>query len=276
MANAQRGDSAAPPDGAHPSDGAAHGDGAKPGDEAPHGDGAKAGNGGKPAVMPLHGVHGRTSAMAPPGHKSHGPDEVETTRLEAFSDGVFAIAITLLVLELKVPDGDLWQGLLHEWPALLSFTLSFVTILIMWTNHHANLRHVVRVDARLLFANGLLLLFITFIPFPTAVLSNHLARTDAKVAAAFYAGTFVCINLAWAFFWAAIGTRRATLAPRLGSREVRIVNVALVIGFVSYLVATLLAFWSAAASVVMVMAIAGFWTVQALRADSHDHAEVNA
>ncbi|MEA3202722.1 MAG: potassium channel family protein [Thermoplasmata archaeon] len=195
----------------------------------------------------------------------------ETARLEAFSDGVFAIAITLLVLELKVPDGDLLRGLLHEWPSFLSFTLSFVTILIMWTNHHANLAHVVRADGRLLFANGFLLLFITFLPYPTAVLAEHLTSADARVAATFYAGTFVVINVAWAFFWRSIASRRPSLAPALPDHEVRTVNLALVVGFVSYLLATGLALLSAAAGVGLCMLLALFWTFQATRHHRADH-----
>ncbi|MFO1534583.1 MAG: TMEM175 family protein [Thermoplasmatota archaeon] len=195
----------------------------------------------------------------------------ETARLEAFSDGVFAIAITLLVLELRVPDGDLLRGLLHEWPSFLSFSLSFVTILIMWTNHHANLSHVVRADGRLLFANGFLLMLVTFLPFPTAVLAEHLADGDANVAATFYAGTFVLINLVWAGFWRSIVRGRAHLAPTLPDHEVRTVNVALGVGFLSYLAATGLALLSAAAGVGLCMLLAGFWTFQAMRHHRDDH-----
>lgn len=195
----------------------------------------------------------------------------ETARLEAFSDGVFAIAITLLVLELRVPEGDLLRGLLHEWPSFLSFTLSFATILIMWTNHHANLSHVVRADGRLLFANGFLLLLVTFLPFPTAVLAEHLTSGDARVAATFYAGTFVLINVLWAFFWRSIAGNRKALAPTLMDHEVRTVNQALAVGFVSYLLATGLAWLWAPAGVGLCMLLAVFWTVQAMRHHRDDH-----
>ncbi|HUR63075.1 MAG TPA: TMEM175 family protein [Candidatus Thermoplasmatota archaeon] len=205
-------------------------------------------------------------------------DAKETARLEAFSDGVFAIAITLLVLELRVPEGALLPGLLHEWPSFLSFTLSFVTILIMWTNHHANLAHVVRADGRLLFANGFLLLMITFVPFPTAVLGQHLADGDARVAAALYAGTFVAINVAWVGFWRAIVRRRAVLAPTLPDVEVRAVGQALAVGFVAYLSAVGLSLAYAPAGVGLCMVLAGFWTFQAMRhhRDDHRHAGSSA
>src|SRR5438093_4481800 len=125
-----------------------------------------------------------------------------TTRLEAFSDGVFAIAITLLVLEIRVPHpetaaaaGHLWAGLAALWPSYLAFLFSFFVILVMWVNHHELMRLVRAVDYPLLFANGLVLLLVTFVPFPTAVLAQHLATSEATAAVAFYCGTFFLISL---------------------------------------------------------------------------------
>ena len=111
-------------------------------------------------------------------------EEKETGRLEAFSDGVFAIAITLLVLELKVPDLNiagtspltLGKALLQQWPSYVGLVTSFFTILIMWVHHHAILRNVCRTDARLHFANGCLLLGVTFVPYPTSVLASYWRR----------------------------------------------------------------------------------------------------
>jgi len=112
------------------------------------------------------------------------------TRVEAFSDGVFAIAITLLILEIRVPhvDHGLWNGLLALWPSYVAFLLSFVVILIMWVNHHELLRMVDGISYPFLFANGLLLLTITFVPFPTAVLAAHLGTPEARTAVTFYCG----------------------------------------------------------------------------------------
>lgn len=119
----------------------------------------------------------------------------DTDRTEAFSDGVFAIAITLLILEIRIPDlgtGDagpgLWVALAALWPSYLAFALSFFTILIMWINHHEIMRLVRRVDYPFFFANGLVLLTVTFVPFPTAVLARHLATSEATAAVAFYCG----------------------------------------------------------------------------------------
>src|ERR1041385_9184169 len=106
----------------------------------------------------------------------------ETARLEAFSDGVYAIAITLLVLDLKVPmvqDGKLASALLHQWPMYFAFLISFAFIGIMWVNHHRLFNHIRRCDNRLLFLNLLLLLGVTVVPFPTALLAAHLKGGDA-------------------------------------------------------------------------------------------------
>src|SRR5204863_6829827 len=118
-------------------------------------------------------------------------DEKETQRLEAFSNGVFAIAITLLVLEMKVPhDAGLGLGraLLDGWPSYFGFLTSFATIGIMWINHHRIFRLVGRIDHTLLILNGLLLLGVTFVPYPTAVLATYLGHPGDRIAAAFYSG----------------------------------------------------------------------------------------
>lgn len=133
--------------------------------------------------------------------------EKETSRLEAFSDGVFAIAITLLILELKVPslaNGDLnspalARVLVSQWASYLSLVTSFFTILVMWVHHHAIFSHVRRCDAWLHFANGCLLLVVTFVPYPTAVLAKYLQTPAANAAAAYYSATLIliaiCFNL---------------------------------------------------------------------------------
>src|SRR5579864_4580234 len=122
---------------------------------------------------------------APPTHEQLKG----TARLEAFSDGVFAIAITLLALNLQVPHVEansakwaLASALLHQWPAYLGFVTSFFTILIMWMNHHAVFKFVHKVNARILLANGILLLITTAVPFVTGLLSEYFNLPEAKTA----------------------------------------------------------------------------------------------
>jgi uncharacterized membrane protein len=130
-----------------------------------------------------------------------------TGRIEAFSDGVFAIAITLLVLDLKVPaHPDVAQlGLAHAlallWPGYLAFITSFITILVIWVKHHWMFTLIQRSDHAFLYWNGLLLFFVTFLPFPTGLLAEYLLHPEAKVAANLYTGTVFAISLAFYCLW---------------------------------------------------------------------------
>jgi len=165
------------------------------------------------------------------------------TRLEAFSDGVFAIAITLLILEIKVPHAEhgLWAGLLALWPSYIAFLMSFIVILIMWVNHHELLRLVERVNYPILFANGLLLLTVTFVPFPTAVLAEHLATPAANAAVAFYCGTFVMNGLVWNLLFSTM-VRSGLLRPECTPATIAGVRKGYYMGLSVYLLAALLAF----------------------------------
>jgi uncharacterized membrane protein len=125
-----------------------------------------------------------------------------TGRVEAFSDGVFAIAITLLILEIDVPElepeeGDLWHELGALWPSYVAFALSFFVILVSWISHHDLLRLVFGVDRLFFIANGLVLCYISFIPFATAVLAAHLGDPGRSAAVTFYCATFVAGSAAY-------------------------------------------------------------------------------
>src|SRR6202521_1589040 len=122
-------------------------------------------------------------------------------RAEAFSDGIFAIAATLLVLDLGVPrlEPTLLDGFLHEWPAYAAYATSFLTIGIIWVNHHAVLERLERVDRGLLFLNVVFLLFVALIPFPTKVLAHYLqAGGDyAHVAAGAYGVAVILMGISF-------------------------------------------------------------------------------
>lgn len=137
----------------------------------------------------------------------------DTDRIEAFSDGVFAIAVTLLVIEVKVPENELVDrigllcALLEIWPGYLAYLTSFVTILVIWVHHHWIFSLIDKCDHGLFYLNGLLLLFVTFIPFPTALLSEYLLHRDARVAASVYTGVFLAISLAFDLLWRYVSIR---------------------------------------------------------------------
>lgn len=167
-------------------------------------------------------------ARSTPPASEPSPDK-ETGRLEAFSDGVFGIGITLLVLDLKVPhlesgtaptSAALGSALVHEWPAYFAFVTSFFTVLVMWVHHHALFKLVRKVDAALLFTNGLLLLLVTTVAVPTAVVAEYLTTPAAPIAATFYAGTFVLISLS---FYALLlaGFRATVIDPDAPAATVR-------------------------------------------------------
>jgi uncharacterized membrane protein len=141
-----------------------------------------------------------------------------TTRLEAFSDGVIAIAITLLILEVKIPHvraGDLASALGDQWPSYLAYALTFVVIGIMWMNHHRAFELIARVDRGLMFVNLAMLMGIAFLPFPTALLADYVVDggSNAQVAAAIYSVTMTLIGLTFLAIWLYLDRHRELLAP---------------------------------------------------------------
>jgi uncharacterized membrane protein len=135
---------------------------------------------------------------------------MERGRVEAFSDGVFAVAITFLVLTLKVPStsgpGSLVHQLLKQWPGFAAWLISFMVIGIIWVNHHTFMNKLARVDRTMLFLNLLLLLFVVFLPYPTGIVADYLrvGGWDAKVAVALYSAVMLGMSLAFSamYRWA--------------------------------------------------------------------------
>jgi TMEM175 potassium channel family protein len=181
------------------------------------------------------------------------------SRVEAFSDGVFAIAITLLILEIRVPHGErsLWAGLVALWPSYVAFLMSFVVILIEWVNHHELLRMVRAVNYPFLFANGFLLLTVTFLPFPTAVLAAHLATPDAGAAVAFYCATFVANAFLWNVLFATM-VRGRLLREEVSAATVANIRRTYYVSMGVYILAAALAFVQPALGLAL---NAGLWIV---------------
>lgn len=169
---------------------------------------------------------------------------MDTSRLEAFSDGVFAIAITLLVLEIKVPAGEaLGIGLGQLWPSYLAYAISFIVIGAIWINHHAMFDWIVRADQGLLLLNTLHLMFIAFLPLPTAVLAEAFhARSGQDVATAFYAGTLTIIGVLVTAMWYYAASRRELLNDAISPEQARAIGKRFLIGPTGYGLATILAF----------------------------------
>lgn len=185
--------------------------------------------------------------------------ENETVRMEAFSDGVFAIDITLLTFELKAPrhpEGDyssllLLQSLAKQWPSYIAFLLSFATIFIIWVNHHRMYNVIRYSDSRFMFYNGLHLLLVTSIPFTTSLLANYINTDAVAIAGFFYMFLFAGICTTLFLMW--IHATKDYLLLKRPASDVRVILVrtGLLISIGAYTAAALLAFVSPYISLVI-------------------------
>jgi uncharacterized membrane protein len=195
-------------------------------------------------------------------------NEKGTARVEAFSDGVFAIAITLLVLEIRLPPaaeiehaGGLAQALLALWPSYAAYVVSFVVVGIMWANHHEVIRLLARVDHGLIVWNLLLLMSLSFTPFPTAVMAEHLphGNWDRNVAVAFYCGAFTLTAFFYALLWRHIAKDRRLIHPHVSEARIRAITRAYAPGTFIYGGATAMAFVNVWAALAIVAGLALFY-----------------
>ena len=168
-----------------------------------------------------------------------------TGRTEAFSDGVFAIAITLLVLDIGVPAtafDDLWRGIVHEWPAYLGYVTSFLTIGGIWLAHHGIFRRLQYVNERVMRINLLLLMAVSFLPYPTRLVADAIRDSDAERAAViFYGASLLVIALLVGALWGSVVRDRSLLRPDVSDREVNAILLATTPSIGFYVAATALA-----------------------------------
>jgi uncharacterized membrane protein len=182
---------------------------------------------------------------------------VDTGRLEAFSDGVFAVAITLLALDLAIggPSRDhpsLAAQLADHWPSFVAYAISFATIGIIWVNHHTLLKNFAKIDRALLFVNLLLLFFVASIPFATSTIAAYLraGSANASLAAAIYQGVFEGMSISFTLlFWWAI--KRGHLYVALTPQQARQAATRFGIGNLGYIAGIGIAFASAPASLAL-------------------------
>ena len=177
------------------------------------------------------------------------PEANPNSRLEAFSDGVFAIALTLLIIDIKLPatesihsTSDFWRALQHITPSIFAFVLSFGIILITWVNHHAALKLVDKSSASFIYANGFLLLTVVFMPFPSSLVGEHLLTNHAAPAVVLYDATMALQAIGW------ILITQAALKGRLGKSEKATLQIRKnsqfgIFAFVLYSVFAILAIW---------------------------------
>jgi uncharacterized membrane protein len=170
------------------------------------------------------------------------------SRVEAFSDGVFAIAITLLVLTVAQP--RTYRGLAHElatqWPSLAAYIVSFTVIGVMWINHHSVFMYLEQVDRGLLYLNLLLLMTIAFLPYPTGVLGQALAKGQGTRTAAVVYGVVMTLNAcAWSVLWLYASRHRRLLRPDFPEDERSMATLLFTIGVLVYTISVGVAFLNA-------------------------------
>ena len=191
---------------------------------------------------------------------------MDSRRAESFSDGVFAVAITVLVFNLLSIADETSTGagkptltaayLGHSWPAYLAYVVSFLTIGIMWLNHHTMLARVSKVDRPVLILNLFLLMGIVAIPFPTALVADHLYAhgglgSPASVAAVTYGLVMIVISIGYASMWIYLAAHQESLGARQQVRTPRLTTFRFTAGNGGYLAGTLIAFiWPVAALII--------------------------
>jgi uncharacterized membrane protein len=194
--------------------------------------------------------------------------EKETLRIEGFSDGVFAIAVTLLVLDLHFPEensiqngNDLLIFLKNQWPAFLAFILSFFSIFIMWVNHHKIFKQIYSRNSAIMFANGLILFLVSAVSYPTALLARYFDGEASSVVVALYTGIFVLINLAYNLLWFLATRNKKLLRPGITDTAIKKIHNNYLYGLPIYVIALILSFWIPALSLLIILGLWIFWAL---------------
>ena len=190
-----------------------------------------------------------------------GGNDNDTERIETFSDGVFAIAITLLIIEIGVPHAagtvSLFEKLVGLWPSYLGYAISFLVIGTVWANHHNRFRLIVRSDHGLLFLNVLFLMCVAFLPFPTALLAEYIRVEDHRITAvAVYSGTLAVTAVFFTLLWLYAAGNYRLVDRRIDPSLLRAMTRRYVLGMLLYVLAFALAFVSAAASLALIVILA--------------------
>ena len=183
-------------------------------------------------------------------------------RLEAFSDGIFAFAATLLILNLAVSGHPLGQQLLDIWPSYVAYALSFITIGIIWTNHHTVMHQLAHVDRFFLMVNVIFLMFIAFIPFPTRLLALNLQTEGAQAAAITYGITLTSTAVLFNVLWRYAAHERRLLRHDAEQKVVDGIGRSYLVGPLLYLAATLVALVNPIASAGVYVAVGVFYVLE--------------
>lgn len=193
-------------------------------------------------------------------------DGTGTQRLEAFSDAVMAIAITILVLEFKVPEGAaeatdwrLGTALVAQWPSYVAYCMSFVVLGVTWASHHRVFQYIVRFDWPFLLLNLLFLLVVAFVPYPTALVAKYLtSETGRRIAVMFYGGVMTLFTITYNALWWYASSSGRLLANNLDARGVRRLTWEFAVGLIGYPISMGIAFFQPLLSLALFVALALF------------------
>jgi len=189
-------------------------------------------------------------------------EQRETTRVEAFSDGVIAIAITLLILEIHVPAIEdaspdlLIQALRDLWPSYFGYVISFATVGIMWANHHTIFRVIARTDHYLILTNLLFLFFLATIPFPTALMAEYLGHPAERIGVIVYSGWFLLTALSFNLLWNYASRGDRLIDANADPAVVSSITSRFRLGPPAYVLAFLLSFFSTPATLALLLGFA--------------------
>jgi uncharacterized membrane protein len=200
-------------------------------------------------------------------------EKSENSRLEAFCDGVFAIAITLLVLDIKIPlvssinsEAELRRALLEAWPSWFGFLLTFMIIFIAWVNHHAAVRLISKSSPQFIYANGFMLLTVVVLPFSAGLMAEYLNTDHAQTAVTIYCFGLLLHNVSW-IVWGWTALHPHSLAHDKETQEQLYINTVTSprIAFVLYLGICIVSFWFPYTAMVMMTASWLVWVVTSVR-----------
>jgi len=191
----------------------------------------------------------------------------ETVRIEAFSDGIFCVAITLLAIEIGVEakQNETNQGLLHSllqrWPICLAYFISFVNVLLAWIGHHGLFKHLRNTNNFVMITNGLLLMLVALVPFPTKTLGFFLQTGAFKTAVIFYTGYFVLISVAFRLLWYAASSSPELLVHGIDKTKIKNITRNENIGLLCNSFILLVSFLSPWTALVLSFAMWVYWIV---------------
>ena len=191
----------------------------------------------------------------------------ETSRVEAFSDGIFCVAITLLAIDVSVEvkadqsNAGLRHALLNLWPKYLAYFISFVNVLLAWIGHHGLFKNLRNTDNFVMLSNGLLLMLIALVPFPTKTLGQFLQTGAFKTAVLLYTGYFVLISLAFRLLWYSASRRKHLLIHEISDKQIHQVTRNENLGLVFNTIVMAVAFFIPWAALLLSFAMWVYWMV---------------